>query len=118
MAVTEALLGSVAQWFGANADGLTSSIPRCDDNYVCLVESNKLQIKSLNNARTKNSETKVTRKRVWIRPMHSAAVILQNVTDVIILHRLVSTQLLLMNAIVELRREGIKPLLDCEVTIC
>ena len=39
------------------------------------VESTKQQIKEVRNkSQTKNSETKTTPKRVWIRPMHSAYV--------------------------------------------
>ena len=33
-------------WFGAKANDSTLAIPRCDDKYVCLVESKQLQIRS------------------------------------------------------------------------
>ena len=45
------------------------------DNYLCLVESNKQQIKEVRSKiQAENSETKATSKRVWIRPIHSASV--------------------------------------------
>ena len=44
------------------------------DNYLCLVESNKQQIKEVRNKiQAKSSETKATPKRVWICPKHSAS---------------------------------------------
>ena len=39
------------------------------DNYLCLVEFNKQQIKEVRSeTQPENSETKTTRERVWIRP--------------------------------------------------
>ena len=42
------------------------------DDYLCLVESGKQQIK-VEKIQPENLETKATPKRVWIRPMHSAS---------------------------------------------
>ena len=47
-----------------------------NDNYLCLVDSNKQQIEDVRSITpAENSETKATLKRVWIRPMHSASVV-------------------------------------------
>ena len=44
------------------------------DNYLCLVESNKQQIKEVGSkTQAENSETRSTPKRVWIRPMYAVA---------------------------------------------
>ena len=45
------------------------------NNYLCLVESNKQQIKEVRSKiQTENAETiKATPKRVWIRPTHGAS---------------------------------------------
>ena len=43
------------------------------DDYLCLVESGKQQIKEVRSIiQPENLETKATPKRVWIRPTHSA----------------------------------------------
>ena len=43
------------------------------DDYLCLVESGKQQIKEVRSKfKAENSETKATPKRVWIRPKHIA----------------------------------------------
>ena len=44
------------------------------DNYLCSVESNKLQIEEVRKVQAENSETSVAAKRVRIRPVHSASV--------------------------------------------
>ena len=45
------------------------------DDYLCLVESSKQQIKEVRSIiQPENSETKATPKRVGIRPKHSASV--------------------------------------------
>ena len=44
------------------------------NDYLCLVESGKQQIKEVRSKiQPENSEIKVTPKRVWIRPTHSAS---------------------------------------------
>ena len=45
------------------------------DNYLCLVESNKQQIKDRSKIQAEDLETKATPQRVWIRPTHSASVV-------------------------------------------
>ena len=44
------------------------------DDYLCLVESGKQQIKEVRSkVQPENLETKATPERVWIRPTHSAS---------------------------------------------
>ena len=62
-----------------NVDGSTtphaSLHKMLHDNYLCLVESNKQQIKEVKSEiQAENSETKATPAQVWIRAMHSAFV--------------------------------------------
>ena len=48
---------------------------RLRDNYPCLVESNKQQIKEIRiKTLMENSETKTTPQRVWTRPVYCASV--------------------------------------------
>ena len=55
--------------------GVASLDKMLHDNYLCLVESNKQQIREDRNiAQPENSETKTTPKRVWIQPMYIASV--------------------------------------------
>ena len=45
------------------------------DNYLCLVKSDKQQIKEVKSeSLPENSGTEVTFKRIWIHPMYSASV--------------------------------------------
>ena len=44
------------------------------DDYLCLVESGKQQIKEVRSkVQAENLETKGNPERVWIRPTHSAS---------------------------------------------
>ena len=62
-------------WFSSHPSLVVASLDKIlHDNYLCLVESNKQQIKEVRSKTpTKNSGTKATPKRVCIRPMYSAS---------------------------------------------
>ena len=83
--------GSVAEWFEASFLWRPSSqvwwfnshpslvVASLDKmlyyKYLCLVESNKQQNEEVKSKiHAENSETRLTPKRVWNRPMHSASV--------------------------------------------
>ena len=69
------MFGSVAQWLGAKADGSTPPylVVTIIMSAWWNVTSCKLKVRS--KTRMENWETKATRKRVRIRPVHSAFVV-------------------------------------------